>query len=72
MLLPGQQNSILYDVAPGTSQVIVNISNFHQGGPGNALFGDDIILAVHSAKTSAIGVAGDYPVFTFTTGVKLR
>jgi hypothetical protein len=68
MLLPGQQNSILYDVAPGTSQVIVNISNFHQVGPGNALFGDDIILAVHSAKTSAIGVAGDYPVFAFTTG----
>ena len=33
----------------------------------NQLFGDDILLAVHSAKTSAIG-EGDYQVFTFTLG----
>jgi hypothetical protein len=67
-LQPGQQNSILYNVAPGTAQVQVNVSNFQKTGPGNALFGDDIILAVHSAKTSSIGASGDYHVFTFTTG----
>lgn len=33
----------------------------------NQLFGDDILLAVHSAKTSSIG-QGDYPFFTFTVG----
>jgi hypothetical protein len=33
----------------------------------NQLFGDDILLAVHSSKTSAIG-EGDYQVFTFTLG----
>jgi hypothetical protein len=68
LLRPGQQNAVLYNVAPGTAQVVINIANFLQTGPGNALFGDDIILAVHSAKTSAIGASGDYPIFTFTTG----
>ena len=67
-LLPGEQNSIVYNVAAGTSQVRVNISNFQKTGPGNTLFGDDIILAVHTAKTSSIGATGDYPIFTFTTG----
>jgi hypothetical protein len=33
----------------------------------NQLFGDDILFAIHSAKTSAIG-EGDYPVLAFTTG----
>ena len=33
----------------------------------NQLFGDDILLAIHSAKTSSIG-EGDYKVFAFTTG----
>jgi hypothetical protein len=68
LLLPGQQNSILYDVPEGTSQVLINVSNFQQTGPGNALFGDDIILAVHSAKTSSIGTGGDYSIFSFTNG----
>src|SRR5262249_29144716 len=33
----------------------------------NQLFGDDILLTVHSAKTSEIG-EGDYKVFEFTFG----
>ena len=33
----------------------------------NQLFGDDILLGVHSAKTSAIG-EGDYKQFLFTRG----
>jgi hypothetical protein len=68
LLLPGQQRSILYDVAPGTAKITIDIANFQKTGPGNVLFGDDIILAVHSAKTSSIGEEGDYPVFEFTTG----
>ncbi len=68
LVLPGGHHSILYNVAPGTAQVLINVSNFQQTGPGNVFFGDDIILAVHSAKTSSIGAAGDYPIFAFTTG----
>jgi hypothetical protein len=33
----------------------------------NQLFGDDILLAIHSAKTSEVG-EGDYKQFAFTTG----
>ncbi|MGC2193169.1 MAG: S8 family serine peptidase [Terriglobales bacterium] len=68
-LLPGQRADILYRVLPNTSHVVVNLSNLSTLPPAqqNQLFGDDILLAIHSAKTSAIG-EGDYKVFTFTTG----
>ena len=69
-LLPGKRADILYRVLPNTSQVVVNLSNFAAALPPaqqNQLFGDDILLAIHSPKTSAIG-EGDYKQFAFTTG----
>jgi hypothetical protein len=68
-LLPGQRSDILYYVGP-TRQVIVTLAGFEAELPPdqqNAFFGDDILLTIHSAKTSAIG-EGDYKVVTFTTG----
>lgn len=69
-LKPGQRRDVLYRVSPNTKQVVVALQNFSAALPPaqqNQLFGDDILLAVHSAKTSAVG-EGDYPVFAFTTG----
>ncbi len=69
-LKPGQRYEVPYRVAPNTSQVIVNLSGVTPALPPsqqNQLFGDDVLLTIHSAKTSSIG-EGDYPVFEFTTG----
>ena len=69
-LKPGQRFDLLYRVQPNTSQVIVTLSGVTPVLPPaqqNQLFGDDILLTVHSAKTSAIG-EGDYKVFTFSPG----
>ncbi len=68
-LLPGQRADILYRVGPNTRQVIVQLFNVTPTLPPpqqNIFFGDDILLAIHSAKTSAIG-EGDYFVQTFTS-----
>ncbi|MGH9580756.1 MAG: S8 family serine peptidase, partial [Terriglobales bacterium] len=69
-LKPGQRYDIVYDVAPNTRQVAILLNNVTPALPPasqNLLFGDDILLAVHSAKTSAIG-EGDYKVLDFTSG----
>jgi serine protease AprX len=69
-LLPGQRKDFLYYVGPHTRQVMVTLAGFDAALPAdqqNAFFGDDVILSIHSAKTSAIG-EGDYKAFTFTTG----
>jgi subtilisin family serine protease len=69
-LRPGERHDILYRVHPNTSQVVVVLSNVTPALPPsqqNQLFGDDVLLAVHTAKTSSIG-DGDYPVFAFTVG----
>jgi hypothetical protein len=69
-LLPGERHDILYQVNDNTSQVVVTVANFTpelSPAQQNQLFGDDILLAIHSAKTSAIG-EGDYKAFAFTTG----
>ena len=69
-LKPGQRFDLLYRVHPNTRQVVIVLSGVTPTLPPaeqNQLFGDDILLAVHSAKTSAIG-EGDYKVFAFTTG----
>jgi Subtilase family len=74
-LLAGQRFETFYRVAPNTSAVIVTLSGVTAAAPENQnkLFGDDIILTVHSAKTSAVpgvtnGFQGDYEVAEFTTG----
>ncbi len=70
-LKPGERGEVLYRVGPNTKQVVVGLSDVAPALPPsgqNQLFGDDILFAVHSAKTSAIGDGGDYPHFTFTSG----
>ena len=57
-----QSREILYNVTANTNQVIVSLSNVTPSLPPaqqNQPFGDDILLVVHSAKTSAIG-EGDF------------
>ncbi len=69
-LQPGERFDILYRVTPNASQVVIALSGVTPALPPaqqNQLFGDDILLAIHTAKTSAIG-QGDYPHFAFTTG----
>jgi hypothetical protein len=66
-LLPGQRFDTYYRVHPNTAAVVVRLYGVEPGVVQNQFFGDDILLSVHSAKTSAIG-EGDYPVLTFTTG----
>jgi subtilisin family serine protease len=69
-LLPGEREDILYEVTPNTRKVFVTLAGFAAALPPaeqNQLFGDDVLLTVHSAKTSAIG-EGDYKVFSYTVG----
>jgi subtilisin family serine protease len=69
-LKPGQRFDLLYRVHPNVSQVVIALSGVTPVLPPdeqNQLFGDDILLTVHSAKTSAIG-EGDYRVFAFSLG----
>ena len=67
-LLPGQRFETFYKVTPDTGAVVVTLSGVIPGPVANPFFGEDIILSVHSAKTSAIGTSGDYKVFGFSTG----
>jgi subtilisin family serine protease len=66
-LKPGQRFETMYLVEKDTSAVTITLSGVKAGSPQNELFDDDILLTVHSAKTSAFG-QGDYQVFTFTKG----
>jgi subtilisin family serine protease len=69
-LKPGQRADILYRVNPNTRQVIVTVSGVTPSLPPsqqNQLFGDDVLVAIHSAKTSSIG-DGDYKAFEVTLG----
>jgi subtilisin family serine protease len=64
-LIPGERRDLVYRVGPSVRQVVVALSGFSAALPAsqqNQLFGDDIHLAVHSAKTSAIGRDGDYSI----------
>jgi serine protease AprX len=70
-LKPGQRHEILYKVTANTRQVVVTLSNVLPALPPaqqNPLFGDDIFLTLHTAKTSAIGDSGDYRVVAFSNG----
>lgn len=62
-LLPGQRYEIFYRVEPNTAAVVITVGDVTLGTTQNELFGDDLLVAVHSAKTSGIGEAGDYKVF---------
>jgi serine protease AprX len=63
-LRPAERREIYYVVKKGTKAVHVSLTGITpENAPAgqNLFFGDDITLAVHSAKTSAIG-EGDYLV----------
>jgi subtilase family protein len=70
-LKPGQRGEIIYEVTPNTAQVIVTLSNFVAANPPsqqNPLFGDDVFLTIHKAKTSRQPGTTGYFVQTFTKG----
>jgi serine protease AprX len=60
---PGERAEFVYEVEEKTAQVTINISNFVPGATQNPLFGDDILLTVHGAKTSYSLI---YPSFRFS------
>jgi hypothetical protein len=63
-LLPGQRVEYFVNVKKTTKRLTVNLSNIVPELPAdqqNQLFGDDIVVAIHSAKTHL----GDYRVFGF-------
>ncbi|MGH9904236.1 MAG: S8 family serine peptidase, partial [Pyrinomonadaceae bacterium] len=52
-LKPGERHEILYRVGPNTNQVVIALGNVTPALPPaqqNQLFGDDILLTVHTAK----------------------
>lgn len=66
-LRPAERSEFYYTVKKNTAAVRVTLSNIQRQLPPsqqNALFGDDLLFAVHSAKTSSIG-DGDYLAFAF-------
>ncbi len=66
-LKPGARRDILFNVTPNTAQILISLSGFTAALPPaqqNQLFGDDLLVAVHSAKTSSIG-EGDYQYFDY-------
>src|SRR5205823_7508614 len=74
-LLPGQRFETFYRVSPNTSAVVVTLADIKPGAVQNQYFGrDDVLLAVHSSKMSAVtdaaGHAGDYRVFEYRTSDK--
>ncbi|HXH29044.1 MAG TPA: S8 family serine peptidase, partial [Candidatus Polarisedimenticolia bacterium] len=70
-LRPGQRGEVIYEVSPNTLAVVLTVSNFTAELPEdeqNQLFGDDILLTVHSAKTSRQPQNTGYLIYTFTRG----
>lgn len=62
-LLPGQRKEFFYEIKTNVKQVTVTISDVIpelQPDAQNPLFGDNLFVFIHSAKTSAIGADGDY------------
>jgi subtilisin family serine protease len=66
-LLPGQRSEFVVKVGKNVGRVDILVQNVTPKNPPqqqNQLFGDDLILSTHQAKTSAFG-EGDYPIFGF-------
>jgi hypothetical protein len=72
-LLPGQRREFYVEVEKGIGSITLSINGVTPTNPPssqNQLFGDDLIVNVHSAKTSSIG-EGDYLVpSAFVSGAK--
>ena len=72
-LRPGERRELYYVIKPHTAAVRLTISGVTPELPEdeqNFFFGDDLVVAVHTAKTSAIGATGDYLVHAFVNGDK--
>lgn len=72
-LLPGQRAEIFYQVPPNVQQINLTVTPLPPAPPAprNQLFGDDVILSVHSAKTGrhrAFLGDGDYLRQTLVLG----
>ncbi len=70
-LRPGQREEVIYEVTPNTAQVRLELTNFRAELPPsqqNQLFGDDLFVAVHNAKTSRQPESSGYLIQAFTTG----
>lgn len=66
-LVPGQRREFFVEIPKNVASVQIDLASVTPELPPsqqNQLFGDDVILSVHQAKTSEHG-EGDYPVFTF-------
>ena len=69
-LVPGQTKEFLIKIGKDIGAVQVQLTGVTPQLPAekqNQIFGDDLILAIHQAKTSAFG-SGDYPVNNFFNG----
>jgi hypothetical protein len=67
-LLPGQRFDTFYRANPNTAALVVTVTDFAPGAPENLFFGNDLILTVHTAKTSRVGFeTGDYLFSGFVT-----
>ena len=69
-LKPAQRSEIFYEIDERTDQVVISVSNFIGSAVQNSLFGDDLLVTVHTAKTSQISF-GDYTNFAFTRNATL-
>ena len=72
-LLPGQRSELFYQVPPNIRQVNLAVTPIppSEPGPVNTVFGDDLILAVHSARTGRHRTAdgeGHYLVSSLVAG----
>ncbi len=77
-LKPGQRAEILYEITDRTDQVVISISNLSVSAAQNPVWHDDVVVGVHSAKTSQIAgldpsdptvaLFGDYYFFYPTFG----
>jgi subtilisin family serine protease len=72
-LAPARRAEILYNIQQDTSRVVISLSNFKAtlNNPSSQnVFPEQIYFQVHSAKTSQIGMLGDYFDLgnPFTTG----
>jgi hypothetical protein len=73
LLRPAERREFYYMVRPHTRAVHLTVSNLAPELPvaeQNQLFGDDLLVAVHSAKTSSVGEAGDYLAAEYVNGNK--
>ena len=75
LLRPGQRFEMFYAVPPNTTRLVIAVTDVTPSQPPagqNVFFGDDMMLWVHSPKTSRqtnpFGGSGDYLLSTYTRG----